>query len=115
AAVTVRFSAVALAAVVLLVATGWIQAFVHVGSWSALVQTGYGRAVLAKIGLTLALVCLGAINRRRAIPALRRLARGEETGTRPSRLLARAMAAEVVLVVAVLGVTSALVSYAPPA
>ena len=73
----VRFSALALAAVILLVASGAVQALVHVASWSAFVETGYGRAVLVKIGLTLALVGLGAVNRRRTVPALQRLARGE--------------------------------------
>jgi len=114
AAVILRFSAVALAAVIVLVGTGVVQALEHVGSWSALPGTGYGRAVLVKIGLTLALVGLGMLNRRRAIPALRRLARGAPVEGTPARLLRRAVAAEVVLIVVVLGVTSALVSYAPP-
>lgn len=114
ASVVMRFSAMALAAVIVLVGTGVVQALEHVGSWSALTATGYGRAVLVKIALTLALVCLGAVNRRRAVPSIERVARGEMAGDASARLLRRAVAAEVVLVVAVLGVTSALVSYAPP-
>ncbi|MFL5910229.1 MAG: copper resistance CopC/CopD family protein [Gaiellaceae bacterium] len=114
ASVVLRFSAIALAAVIVLVGTGVVQALEHVGSWGALTATGYGRAVLVKIGLTLALVCLGALNRRRAVPSIERVARGEGVGEAPARLLRRAVAAEVVLVVAVLGVTSALVAYAPP-
>src|SRR4051794_217386 len=114
AAVVVRFSGVALACVILLVASGAVQALVHVGSWSALLDTGYGRAVLAKIAITLVLVGLGAANRRRAVPELSRLARGDEIDAAPARLLRRAVAAEVALIVVVLGVTSALVSYAPP-
>ena len=114
AAVILRFSALALAAVIALVGTGVVQALEHVGSWSALPGTGYGRAVLVKIGLTLALVGLGSLNRRRAVPDLRRLAGGEEPDGEPARLLRRAVTAEVVLIVVVLGVTSALVSYAPP-
>ena len=114
ASVLLRFSAIALAAVIVLVGTGVVQALAHVGSWSALATTGYGRAVLVKIGLTIALVCLGAVNRRRAVPSIERVARGEAAGEGPARLLRRAVAAEVVLLIAVLGVTSALVSYAPP-
>jgi copper transport protein len=114
AAVVVRFSGLALAAVIVLVASGAVQALVHVASWSAFVDTGYGRAVLAKIAITLALVGLAAVNRRRAVPDLRRLARGDTVAGTPARLLRRAVAAEVALILAVLGVTSVLVSYAPP-
>ena len=114
ASVVLRFSALALAAVIVLVGTGVVQALEHVGSWGALTATGYGRAVLVKVGLTIVLVCLGAVNRRRAVPSIERVARGDAVGEAPARLLRRAVAAEVLLVIAVLGVTSALVSYAPP-
>jgi copper transport protein len=114
ASVVVRFSALALAAVIVLLGTGVVQALEHVGSWSALTGTGYGRAVLVKVGLTAALICLGAVNRRRAVPSLERVARGETVGEGAVRLLRRAVAAEVVLLVGVLGVTAVLVSYAPP-
>jgi copper transport protein len=109
-----RFSAIALACVAVLLVTGTVQSVVHIGSWSAVLDTGFGRAVLIKVALLAGLVALGASNRRRVVPALRRLA---EQGSAPGaagRLLRRTLRAEVALVAAVLGVTSALVSYPPP-
>ena len=109
-----RFSPLALGCVIALVAGGVIQAIVYVGPLSDLLETAFGRAVLIKATLLLGLVALGAVNRQRLVPALRRLAdRGEQPG-RAGLLLRRALRAEVALIVVVLGVTAALVSYAPP-
>jgi copper transport protein len=115
AAAVARFSDIALLAVAMLVLSGVVQAAIHIGSLHALLHTGYGRAVVAKVALTLVLLGLGALNHEHTVPALRRLARGEEAEGSPSRLLRRAMAAEIALVVSVIAVTSALVSYMPPA
>ncbi len=109
-----RFSAIALGCVVVLLITGTIQSIEHIGSWGALVDTGFGRAVLIKVALLAVLTGLGAVNRRRVVPALRRLAQGGSAPGAAGHLLRRTLRAEVVLVVAVLGVTSALVSYPPP-
>jgi copper transport protein len=114
AAALLRFSPLALGCVAVLLVTGTIQAIEHVGSWDALLHTGFGRAVLAKVGLIAALIALGAVNRRRVLPRLRALA---AEGTAPSgagHLLRRTLRAEVALVLAVLGVTAALVSLPPP-
>jgi copper transport protein len=114
AAALTRFSAIALGCVAVLLVTGTVQSIVHIGSWSAVLDTGFGRAVLIKVVLLAALVAVGAVNRRRVVPALGRLA---EAGSAPGpagRLLRRTLRAEVALVVALLGVTSALVSYPPP-
>jgi len=116
AGVLVRFSPIALMCVIALVATGVLQALIDMGwSLSALTATPYGRAVLIKVGLLVALVALGAVNRRRIVPALRRLADGGAPPGGAGRALRRALRAEVALVIVVLGVTSALVSYPPPA
>ena len=69
-----RFSGVALVAVAALAASGIVQAVVELGSVPALVETGYGRAVLAKVLLLGVLIGFGAANRRRLIPALTRAA-----------------------------------------
>jgi copper transport protein len=114
AAVLVRFSPMALACVLALMATGVTQALIHMGGLSRLLDTPFGRAVLIKFVLLLALVALGAVNRQRVVPALRRLAAGGESPGGAGRVLRRTLRAEVTLVVVVLGVTSALVSYAPP-
>ena len=114
AAVLVRFSPIALACVAALLATGVTQALIDMGGLSPLLHTAFGRAVLIKFVLLLALIGLGAVNRQRVVPALRRLAAGGEPPGGAGRLLRRTLRAEVALVVVVLGVTSALVSYAPP-
>ena len=114
AANLLRFSPLALGCVALLLATGTIQALEHVGSWDALLHTGFGRAVLVKIGLVVMLIALGAINRRRIVPRMRALAEGGAAPGALGHLLRRTLRAEVALVVVVLGATAALVSYPPP-
>jgi copper transport protein len=115
AAVLVRFSPIALGCVVALAVTGALQGLIDMGwSLSALTDTPFGRAVLIKVVLLAALVALGAVNRRRVVPSLRRLAAGGEPPGAAGRVLRRTLRGEVALVVVVLGVTSALVSYAPP-
>ena len=74
-----RFSPIALACVVALAATGVVQALIDMGwSLSALTDTPFGRAVLIKVALLAVLVGLGAVNRQRVVPGLRRLADGGE-------------------------------------
>ncbi|MEA2284048.1 MAG: copper transport protein [Solirubrobacteraceae bacterium] len=108
-----RFSPLALASVLALAATGAAQAIVEVGSIDALTNTAFGRAVLIKAGLLLALITLGAVNRQRVVPRLRRMAAGGAAPGNAGRLLRRTLRAEVVLIVVVLGVTGALTSYPP--
>ena len=64
AAVTARFSRIALGSVVVLAATGAGRALWAVSSPAELWQTGYGRALLAKTALLACLVVLGYRNRR---------------------------------------------------
>jgi copper transport protein len=113
AGVVGRFSRLALIAVALLALTGVIQSLSLVASFGALVDTAYGRLVLAKIVLLSALVALGAYNQRRSLPRLRRLAAGDEEPGRAAALLHRAVAWEVAFILAVLGVTSVLVATTP--
>jgi copper transport protein len=109
-----RFSTLALAMVALIMATGLIQAYVYVRHFGDLLSTGYGRAVLAKFLLLLCVLGLAAYNRRRSVPRLEAIAERGESPGRPGVLLRRALRAEVALLVAVIGVTAALASYAPP-
>src|SRR5207244_11231750 len=76
-----RFSALALGAVAVIVATGAWNAWVEIGDVAGLVGTRYGRLLLLKLALLVPIVALGAFNRRRLLPALRREA---ETGVRPA-------------------------------
>jgi copper transport protein len=114
AAVLTRFSALALAAVCVLAATGTTQAILEVRRVDALTGSAFGRSVLIKSGLLLALIAFGAVNRRRIVPALRRLAAAAASPGAPGRLLRLTLRSEVALVLVVLGVTGALTGYAPP-
>jgi copper transport protein len=109
-----RFSALALVMVALIMATGLIQAYVYVRHLGDLLSTGYGRAVLAKFLLLLAVIGIAAYNRRAVIPRLRRIAELGGSPGLPGVLLRRSLRGEVALLAVVIGVTAALASYAPP-
>jgi len=113
-AVLARFSVAALAAVVALAATGLLQAYIDVRGLHGLLHSTYGVLLLVKTGLLLALVALGWVNRRRLLPALRRLACAGATPGNAGVLLRRTLRGELALMLLVLGVTAALVSYTPP-
>ena len=86
-AIAARFSALAMAAVALLVAAGLTLVYEYVGSWSNLYGTSYGAMVTTKAAMLGSLLCLGAANlflvrRARLAPAtplirLRRFAEAE--------------------------------------
>jgi copper transport protein len=109
-----RFSAVALTSVAALIASGTAQSIVHLRSFDDLVHTAFGRAVLIKIIVLIGLVGLGALNRQRSLPRLRAAAASGATPGAVGRILRTTLRIEVALVVVVLGVTAALVSYPPP-
>ena len=113
-AVLVRFSRLALCAVVALALTGGVQAYIDVRSLHGLLHTTYGQLVLVKSALFVGLVGLGWVNRRRAIPALRRLAAAAGAPGGAGLLIRRTLRGELLLLAAVFGVTAALVAYAPP-
>jgi copper transport protein len=97
------------------VLSGIVQAVALVGSVWALFETAYGRLVLVKVALLLALLAVGAYNQRRSMPRLRRLAAGGGEPGRAATFLRRAVAFEVALLLIVLGATSVLVATEPPA
>ncbi len=114
ASVVTRFSTIAIFAVAALVGSGVAQAIPELESLSDLIDTAFGRALLAKVVLLVLLLALGAWNRQRARPQLARLAERHEPPGRVGALLRRSLRAEALLMVTVLGVTAALVSYPPP-
>jgi copper transport protein len=59
-----RFSAISLACVGTLVASGGYQTWREVGGWQALFDTSYGRLILAKVAGLLVLIALGYLARR---------------------------------------------------
>jgi copper transport protein len=114
AATLARVSPLALLCVAVILLTGVGQAYAYVRDLDNLLDTAYGRAVLIKfVLLVAALIPLGAYNRYRSVPVLKRIAAGGETPGRAGLLLRRALRGEVALLVVVLGVTAALAGYAP--
>ncbi len=109
-----RFSPLALAAVLVISATGAIQAYIDVRSLHALTHTTYGALVIVKIGLLLALIGFGAGNRRRIIPRLQRIVAAGATPGAAGVQARRSLRGELAVMLCVFGVTAALISYAPP-
>jgi copper transport protein len=109
-----RFSPIALASVAAIALTGAIQAYIDVRSVEGLTTTTYGALVIAKTVLLLALIGLGWTNRERIIPSLRRVVGADRPAGAVGVLARRTLRGELALMVVVLSVTAALVSYAPP-
>ena len=95
-----RFSALALASVILLAGTGIGRALQELDSFSQLWTTGYGRAILAKSGLLVVLVFLAARNRLLFLSG-------------PLASLRRGVTAEVILVVGLV-IAIAVLTALPP-
>ena len=64
------FSPVAMVSVGVLLFAGFILSTQHVGTWENLWASQYGRTLLLKILVTLAVLLLGALNWRRGLPSL---------------------------------------------
>ena len=95
-----RFSAAILPVVGVLALAGIVLAVIQVEAPAALVETAYGRLLLAKLALLAALFCLAALNRWR-------LTRPAEAGDAVARKrLARSIGVELALVLAVFGVVA---------
>ena len=101
-----RFSTMAVVSVILLIAGGTINGYLQVRQWRGLWETTYGLLLLAKIGLVLPLLALGAYNNRYAVPRLRA---GIASVLERRRFL-RAASVELVIMVGVIGVTAVLVN-----
>jgi copper transport protein len=99
-----RFSTIAAAGLLVVVATGIVRAFSELRTWGELFSTGYGRAVLAKLALAGIIAVLAARNRLRSVPA----AAGD---VRPLR---RTSAGELSFAAAALVVAALLGTLAPP-
>lgn len=101
-----RFSPMALACGATVLLTGVAEAVWLVGGWHGLISTPYGRSLLLKVGLVVALLGVGAWNWRVVRPSL------GEAGS-ASRLWKMATL-ELLLATAVLAVTSLLITRDPP-
>ena len=109
-----RFSNVAFAAVITLLATGTAATVIHMPAVNALWDTGYGVAILVKIGLLAGALVLAAGNLLRTKPGL--LAAGDQVqrGNAAASLLRRLISGETVLVGSAVFVAAVLSSLAPP-
>ena len=67
---TRRFSALGIAIVAVVLATGIVNAWILVGSWHALIVTEYGRLLMLKMGLFAAMLLIAAANRFWLTPLL---------------------------------------------
>jgi putative copper resistance protein D len=102
---TRRYSTLAIASVTILLAGGLVNTWFLAGTVPALVGTGYGRLLLTKIGLFVAMLMVAAVNLLRLTP---RLARGGAVLRTVGRLrtnagIETALGLGVVAVVSVLG------------
>jgi len=107
AAAVRRFSSMAGLALAAVATTGLARALSETRSWGRLLSTSFGRTLDIKVLLFLGLVALGALNRRRVVPAL--VGGADKLGT-----LRRNVRAEVVLAALVL-LTTGLLAGLPPA
>jgi copper transport protein len=105
-----RFSTMAVVSVAVLVVAGTLNGYLQVRAWRGLWETEYGVLLLVKLGLVLPLLAMGAYNNRYAVPRLR----AQIASAVERRRFLRLASVELVIMVAVVGVTAALVN-APPA
>jgi uncharacterized membrane protein len=104
-----RFSTIATWALGAVLLTGLVNAATRVSQPAQLVETDYGRMVLAKLALFAAIAGLGFLTRTRLLPALRR----QGTADAARRAFLRLARAEAVLMIAAIGVATGLASSIP--
>lgn len=116
ASVIPRFSAIASLCVATLIITGVYQAWLHLGSLGALVETFYGRSLVAKLGLVAPLLLLGALTLLVIRPRLAEVAASAGALLRAERLsrrFSRTVLAEAILATLVLVAAGVLTSLPP--
>jgi copper transport protein len=115
AAVVVRFSGLAVAAVAVLVVTGVYRALAELGAAGDLLDTAYGVALLVKLVLFGGLLAMGAVNRFVYHPRLERAALGLDPGDRgAAERLAVSVRAEVLLALALIVAVGVMIGFPPP-
>jgi copper transport protein len=109
-----RFSRVALFSVLGLITSGTIAAIIRLPTLRSLWDTGYGQALLVKIGLLLLALMIAAVNLLRTTPRLEASERRPGLGEPTTRLLRRLVGGEVFLVVGAVFAAGIMSSLAPP-
>ena len=107
-----RFSVAAAGVLAALVVSGTLLGWRVVGSWSALVGTGYGQLLLLKVLLALVAIAIAGWNRQRLLPQLQATTRRRDRRG-AAGLVARAVSVEAGVLVAVLLATGFLVDRSP--
>jgi copper resistance protein D len=111
ATATRRFSAVGLFAVGTILVTGLINAWLLVGSVTALTSTAYGQLALAKLALFVAILFIAAFNRLRLTPRLS--ASDLPAGGKPLKQLWRNVILEMLLGAAAVAIAAVLGTMPP--
>lgn len=109
-----RFSNVAFVSVLVLLGAGIGSTVVHLPAVNALWDTGYGVAILVKIGLLYTAVWIARVNLLRVKPRLVAAREHPELGEQAAHLLRRLVSAEVVVLTGAVFTAAILSSLAPP-
>jgi copper transport protein len=113
-AVVPRFSNVAFCSVLLLLGTGTGATIIHMPTLDALWKTGYGVAILVKIGILLTAVAFASGNLLRSRPRLVAAGSAPDLGPPAASLLRRLIGVEAFLVAGAVFTAAVLSSLAPP-
>jgi copper resistance protein D len=103
---TLRFSTLGIVSVGTLLATGFVNAWILVGSFHALVITGYGRLLMLKIVVFAIMLAFAAVNRFWLTPRL--ATPGSETQLEALRRLTRNSVVEIALGFTIFAIVGAL-------
>ncbi len=115
AGVVVRFSTLAIGAVVVLVVTGTYRALAELGAPADLLDTAYGVALSVKLALFAVLLVTGGYNRLVLHPRLERAALGLRDGDGGAAAALRtSVTAEIALAGAVMAAVAVMVAVLPP-
>lgn len=119
--IAIRFSPVGLASVAVLTITGVANGWRQMGTLGGFTDSAYGRALLTKLVVVVIVVSIAAVSRwmlRDEVESVESVATDGSTESaglhRGSRLLTRAVTAEALGALVILGVTSVLVGSPPP-
>jgi putative copper resistance protein D len=104
-----QFSDVAIVAVVLVLATGLVNAWMLVGDPSALIETDYGNTLVVKLVMVAAIVAVAIVNRLVMLPAL------AADGAAALARIERNVKLEIVLGALIVAAASVLGNLPPPA
>jgi copper resistance protein D len=105
--VTMRFSSLGVLSVGTLAATGIVNAWILVGSFQALLSTGYGRLLVLKLGVLAIMLVFAAFNRFWLTPRLARSS-GDELPVKTLRQLTRNSVIEIALGFAIFAIVGVL-------